>query len=87
MADRFVQLERHPLGGFGFSVIGGVDTELPPMVCAIVDNGAAQLSGKVRRRNRQNNFCFSLVSRYDKRLPGTRIYKIIVLLDLRELSL
>ena len=52
MADRFVKLERHPLGGFGFSVIGGVDTELPPMVCAIVDNGAAQLSGKVSRCNR-----------------------------------
>ena len=56
MADRFVQLERHPLGGFGFSVIGGVDTELPPMVCAIVHNGAAQLSGKVGRYNKQNSF-------------------------------
>ena len=32
--DRYVELERHPLGGFGFSVIGGVDTHLPPMVCA-----------------------------------------------------
>lgn len=45
--DRYVELERHPLGGFGFSVIGGVDTHLPPMVCALVHNGSAQLSGKV----------------------------------------
>lgn len=45
--DRYVELERHPLGGFGFSVIGGVDTYLPPMVCALVQNGSAQLSGKV----------------------------------------
>lgn len=46
--DRYVELERHPLGGFGFSVIGGVDTRLPPMVCALVHNGSAQLTGKVR---------------------------------------
>ncbi|XP_067052123.1 PH and SEC7 domain-containing protein 1-like isoform X3 [Acropora muricata] len=45
--DRYVELERHPLGGFGFSIIGGVDTHLPPMVCALVHNGSAQLSGKV----------------------------------------
>ena len=45
--DRYVELERHPLGGFGFSVIGGVDTHLPPMVCALVHNGSAQISGKV----------------------------------------
>ncbi|XP_078366616.1 PH and SEC7 domain-containing protein 2-like isoform X2 [Oculina patagonica] len=45
--DRYVELERHPLGGFGFSVIGGVDTHLPPMVCALVQNGSAQLTGKV----------------------------------------
>ena len=45
--DRYVELERHPLGGFGFSVIGGVDTHLPPMVCALVQNGSAQLSGRV----------------------------------------
>lgn len=45
--DRYVELERHPLGGFGFSVIGGVDTYLPPMVCALVQNGSAQLSGRV----------------------------------------
>lgn len=46
--DRYVDLERHPLGGFGFSVIGGVDTHLPPMVCALVQNGSAQLTGKVK---------------------------------------
>jgi len=45
--DRYVELERHPLGGCGFSVIGGVDTHLPPMVCALVHNGSAQLTGKV----------------------------------------
>ena len=46
--DRHVELERHPLSGFGFSVIGGVDTRLPPLICAIVHQGSAQLSGKVR---------------------------------------
>ena len=45
--DRYVVLERHPLAGFGFSIIGGVDTHLPPMVCALVHNGSAILSGKV----------------------------------------
>ncbi|XP_031568193.1 PH and SEC7 domain-containing protein 1-like isoform X2 [Actinia tenebrosa] len=45
--DNIVKLERRALGGFGFSVIGGVDTHLPPMVCAIVQNGSAHLSGKI----------------------------------------
>lgn len=45
--DRYVVLERHPLGGFGLSIIGGVDTHLPPMVSALVQNGSAILSGKV----------------------------------------
>lgn len=60
--DRYVELERHPLGGFGFSVIGGVDTHLPPMVCALVQNGSAQLSGRVSACvddlcNRLQNHC------------------------------
>jgi hypothetical protein len=42
-----VKLERRALGGFGFSVIGGVDTHLPPMICAVVQNGSAHLSGRV----------------------------------------
>ena len=45
--DGIVKLERRALGGFGFSVIGGVDTHLPPMICAVVQNGSAHLSGKV----------------------------------------
>lgn len=44
---RVVEIDRGVGGSFGFSVIGGVDTELPPMVCALVYNGSAQLSGKV----------------------------------------
>lgn len=48
--DGIVRLERQALGGFGFSVIGGVDTHLPPMICAIVQNGSAHLSGKVSLR-------------------------------------
>lgn len=60
--DRYVELERHPLGGFGFSVIGGVDTHLPPMVCALVQNGSAQLNGRVSACvddlcNRLQNHC------------------------------
>lgn len=45
--DGIVRLERRALGGFGFSVIGGVDTHLPPMICAVVQNGSAHLSGRV----------------------------------------
>lgn len=59
--DRYVELERHPLGGFGFSIIGGVDTHLPPMVCALVHNGSAQLSGKVSFCS-QYSFLFAPVS-------------------------
>ena len=47
--SKIVEIERSVGGCFGFSVIGGVDTELPPMVCALVHNGSAQLSGKVGR--------------------------------------
>ncbi|CAB3983443.1 PH and SEC7 domain-containing 1-like isoform X2 [Paramuricea clavata] len=48
MSDsKIVEIERNVGGSFGFSVIGGVDTELPPMVCALVHNGSAQLSGKI----------------------------------------
>lgn len=47
--DNIVKLERRALGGFGFSVIGGVDTHLPPMVCAVVQNGSAHLSGRVSK--------------------------------------
>ena len=34
--------------GFGFSVIGGSDTYLPPMVFTIAPNKPAELSGQVR---------------------------------------
>ena len=45
--SKIVEIERSVGGSFGFSVIGGIDTELPPMICALVHNGSAQLSGKV----------------------------------------
>lgn len=45
--SKIVEIERNVGGSFGFSVIGGVDTDLPPMVCALVLNGSAQLSGEV----------------------------------------
>lgn len=61
--DRYVELERHPLGGFGFSVIGGVDTHLPPMVCALVHNGSAHLSGKVSLSLRHVHFDLQPFSR------------------------
>lgn len=37
--DRYVEFERYFFGGFGFSVIGGVDIYLLFMVCVLVYNG------------------------------------------------
>jgi len=45
--ERQVELNRWAGIGFGFSVIGGIDTHIPPMVCALVKNSPALVSGKV----------------------------------------
>jgi hypothetical protein len=45
-----VQLTRKPDVGFGFSVLGGAETELPPVVYDIVHNSPAGLCGQVRKR-------------------------------------
>lgn len=53
---RVVEIERGVGGSFGFCVIGGIDTELPPMICALVHNGSAQLSGKVSTARSQRSY-------------------------------
>lgn len=45
--ERLVELQRWPGIGFGFSVIGGSDTHIPPMICALVRDSPALLSKKV----------------------------------------
>ena len=46
MLTKSVELLRGD-SGFGFSVIGGSDTYLPPMVFTLAPNNPAQLSGQV----------------------------------------
>ena len=43
-----VQLTRKSDVGFGFSVLGGAETELPPVIYDIVQNSPAGLCGQVR---------------------------------------
>ena len=45
--ERVVELQRWPGIGFGFSVIGGSDTHIPPMICALVRDSPALLSQQV----------------------------------------
>eukprot|EP00795_Rhopilema_esculentum_P012669 gene12669-3379_t len=42
-----VEIFRSPTKGFGFSVIGGSNTHLPPMICALASGGPAASSGKI----------------------------------------
>lgn len=46
--ERLVELKRWKGVGFGFSVIGGSDTHIPPMICALVRDSPALLSKQVR---------------------------------------
>lgn len=43
-----IVLQRSELFGFGFSIIGGAGSELPPVVCDIVDNSPADHCQEVR---------------------------------------
>ncbi|XP_047128258.1 PH and SEC7 domain-containing protein 4 isoform X1 [Hydra vulgaris] len=45
--ERVVELHRQPGIGFGFSVIGGCDTHIPHMICALVRDSPALVSGQV----------------------------------------
>ena len=44
-----VELKRVARIGFGFSIIGGIDTHIPPMVCALVKNSPALHSRQVSK--------------------------------------
>ena len=44
---RSVVLERSASQGFGFSILGGSGSELPPIVYDIVDDSPASVSGQV----------------------------------------
>ena len=44
-----VELKRVARIGFGFSIIGGIDTHIPPMVCALVKNSPALQSRQVSK--------------------------------------
>ena len=50
MLTKAVELVRGD-GGFGFSVIGGSDTYLPPMVFTLAPNKPAHNSGQVSNVN------------------------------------
>lgn len=50
MADeevKVVQLRRSELCGFGFSVVGGLGSDLPPVIYDIIEDSPAACSGKV----------------------------------------
>ena len=40
-------LSKSDIHGFGFSIIGGKGSCLPPVICDIVENSPADLSGEV----------------------------------------
>lgn len=43
-----LELIRSEKYGFGFSIIGGVGSELPPVICDIVENSPADCCDEVR---------------------------------------
>ncbi len=45
--SRTVELKRPHGQGFGFSIIGGSDTQFPPMINVVVKDGASLKSGRV----------------------------------------
>lgn len=46
--EREVQIARSPTEGFGFSIIGGSNTHLPPMICSLVQDSPAANSKQVK---------------------------------------
>lgn len=44
---RVVEVKRTAGKGFGFSIIGGSDTHLPPMICNVTKDGALHKTRKV----------------------------------------
>ena len=57
--ERTVELQRWPGIGFGFSVIGGSDTHITPMICALVRDSPALKSNEVKFMFFY--FCFSII--------------------------
>lgn len=45
--DKYVKLKRSDKCGFGFSVIGGSGTQLPPIIYQIITGSPADISKKV----------------------------------------
>lgn len=48
--EKCVQLKRSESFGFGFSILGGSGSELPPIIYDIVENSPAAVSGEVCER-------------------------------------
>ena len=46
--EKIVEVILSPTKGFGFSIVGGSNTHLPPMICSLLKDGPAASSGKVR---------------------------------------
>ena len=44
---REIKLQRSDTFGFGFSIIGGFGSELPPVICDIVENSPAYCCSQV----------------------------------------
>ena len=45
--EKEVHLRRNASCGFGFSIIGGIGSDLPPIVCDILEESPADLCGEV----------------------------------------
>ena len=45
---KHIHLQRSSLYGFGFSIIGGTGSDLPPVICDIVENSPAYHCDEVR---------------------------------------
>jgi len=45
--EKIVEVVRSPTKGFGFSIVGGSNTHLPPMICSLLDDSPAASSGQI----------------------------------------
>ena len=56
MSKKLVKLKKGSESGFGFSIIGGAGTKIPPIVYEIVPGSSADKSKKVSTVNEREAF-------------------------------
>jgi len=82
--EKIVEVVRSPTKGFGFSIVGGSNTHLPPMICSLLDDSPAASSGQINVGDvikRVNGICTKkLISREIKEIVDSSDEKLVLTL-------